>query len=110
MYDIAEEQGPSGVFWHDISVHAYQQSQAEFDPELYEENAETLRTIMRHHNTYGQLWNSEVGWDTLPGGSACARNICKTFVSSKSSEALPPGGFDRTCGWLFREGSARCGC
>ena len=108
MYDIAG----GSVFWNDVSVHPYQW-QGEFDPEFYAQNAETLRAIMRQHGDVGQLWNTEIGWDTADGSWAAqernARSLCKTFVSSKASEVWPGGGYDRACWWLFRETGPRCG-
>jgi hypothetical protein len=115
FYEIGTRGGKVVPFWDGVSVHPYQW-QEDFDS-TFEANAETLRNIMRGHHV-GPLWSTEIGWDTADGSPAAqernARNLCKTFVTSKASEAWPEGGYDLVCWWLFRESGdgahpQRCG-
>jgi hypothetical protein len=101
--DLCYEIAGSNVFWDGVSVHPYQ-SHDGLDPVLFEREAETLRAVMRHHGHAGaELWNTEVGWDTVWGEGTNANALCQVFVAGKASEALPQGGYDRSSWWLFRK-------
>jgi hypothetical protein len=97
MYDIAGGSVP----WNGISVHPYQTWLHEFSPDYYQENCDSVRTIMRDHGHIGPLWNTEIGWIREEGEERNARNLCKTYVTSKASETWPEGGFDHACWWTF---------
>jgi len=111
-YEIAQEKG-WGIFWDGVSVHAYQGwlNGKRFDPEFYQANIDAIRAIMRQAGHYGgELWNTEIGWDTTDADTARnADNLCETFVSSMASVSQPQGGFDRTFWWGFREYPQRLG-
>lgn len=114
-YQVAEENG-WGIFWNGVSVHPYHNPGRDgaaggFDPQQFQRISDTLRRVMQTHGDYGELWITEIGWDTIGNDSLRnARSLVQTFVSAISSRASPPGGFDRVFWWLFREGPAgKCG-
>ena len=96
-------------FWTGVSVHPYQGT-AGLLVEALEQDAESLRAIMRAHHDPGELWNTEVGWDKA-GNDSCrnARNLTQTWVVGAGANGRPEGGFDRQVWWLFREGAPGCG-
>jgi len=107
FYEIATGPWNLGVFWDGVSVHPYQ-NRPGLDPDGFEADAETLRAIMRAHGHDGELWITEMGWDTS-NLLQQANDVCETFVCAKASEALPAGGYDRMCWYNFRDFGWHCG-
>jgi hypothetical protein len=111
-YEIAAAPGGLGVFWNGVSVHPYPKWWwgREFLPDTFEAEAETLHAIMRSYGHRAELWNTEIGWprrgyeDTLlPANQHAARNLGEMYVRSIATQALPGGGYERACWWIFNE-------
>ena len=99
-YEVSE-QLYTGPFWDGVSVHAYQGGPG-FSPHDLEEDADTVRAIMREYGQEGGLlWNTEFGWgiDEELTQEQDARNLCQSFSTTAGSWARPEGGFDRMCWW-----------
>ncbi|MBN2464638.1 hypothetical protein JXD38_03310 [candidate division WOR-3 bacterium] len=117
FYDIV---GNGPYFWDAISAHPYQETIPDpptvwpFKPWEMESHAETLRSIMREHGDYGELWNTEfsmpgVCWwnldyfrDTVSTPEQEANYCCQVFTAAEGMKALPGGCFDRTYWWHLR--------
>jgi hypothetical protein len=98
-YDIAG----SNVTWDAVSVHPYQDWLQGFDASLYQDDADTLRAIMRNRDDGdAELWNTEFGWSsTVCSEHQFAANMLEMYVCSKGSEVLPQGGYDGACWFYF---------
>lgn len=109
-YEITTAPGGPGAFWDGVSVHPYVHWWwgREFYPDTFEADAETLHAIMEAADRPAELWNTEMGWassgDTLsPANEQAARNLNQMCVRSLASQALPGGGYDRACWWIFND-------
>jgi hypothetical protein len=110
--DLCEDVADS-VFWDGVGFHGYQDL-SWFDSDTFAEDVDTLRAIMRFHDDYGELWNTEVGWakdtlDKLESRERAARNACQMVVSTKASSASPDGSCERVSWWFFWENNPRWG-
>jgi hypothetical protein len=99
-YQVADD----STLWDAVSMHPYQPQSRVLDADEFEVSAETIRAIMRKHgHGDGELWNSEIGWDTVCGEDLDADALCAVFVTGKASGTRPRGGYDRSFWFGFRE-------
>jgi len=101
-------------FWNAISVHPYHVAAGAFRPGEFEADAETLRSIMRQHGDYGELWNTEFSmpgfcwWDRAHMREMVATEqqdadyCCEMFTANEGMKGRPGGSFDRNYWWLLR--------
>jgi len=100
------EAAPQPVFWDGISFHPYQ-SGCGFRPGLFEESAESLRTVARLRGDYDcQLWCTEVS--VYPEDMASKqyyqmRYLPQVFTTALASQALPGAGVDQCQWWTYSQ-------
>jgi len=97
FYDIADRP------WNHyaVSAHPYQTSPVLFDPDTFEADVETLRTVMRQHNDTAQLWNSEFNFGIRDwiSGEDNANSLAEAYISMFAHAGSPGGTYDRGCWW-----------
>lgn len=124
FYDVVRECNLPH-FWDAISVHPYEETLPPYPPTIwpfgpseFEAHAETLRSIMREHGDYGELWNTEFSmpglfwWtdtsdphymDIVTTPQQDADYCCEAFTTAEGMKGLPGGAFDRNYWWFLRQ-------
>ncbi len=114
-YAVARQ---TGMFWDAVSVHPYPLDNGgyylPFEPEQFEDNAESLRCIMHAHGDSGELWNTEYSrpelswWGEHPGDTVTTEDhsadyCCEILTMGEGMKGRPGGGFDRNYWWFVKQ-------